>query len=720
MNAPARPDVANHRILIIDDNPSIHEDFRKILSPIAAGLAADLEADEAALFGDAPRVARQSGFEIESAMQGQDGLAMVERALAEGRPYATAFVDVRMPPGWDGVETIQHLWKCDPELQVVICTAYSDFSWEEIIGKIGATDQLLILKKPFDNVEVLQFAHALTEKWLLGRQASLRMDELDALVRERTAALEAANEKLSLEVQERILIEAALRVSEHRFAKAFNTSPIAMAIVSRVDYRFVDANESFSRLLGWSRAEVLADNLATLSMWEDLGMLSDLLGRLRRELSVTGMSCGLKTRTGELREASVIAETFDLDGVPHVLLLIEDVTERKQLEARLRQSQKMEAIGQLAAGVAHDFNNILTVIRGHVSLQLAGTHLQGANRHSLAQVLAASERASALTRQLLSFSRRQVAQPRAMQLPRVIEQVGDMLQRLLGEHVALEVACPDDLPGIVGDAGNVELVLMNLAVNARDAMPQGGTVRIHAAAVNFTRKECTHFPERRSGSFVRLSVSDTGCGMSPEVLARVFEPFFTTKEVGKGTGLGLATVYGIARQHDGWIEVQSEPGVGTTFDVFFPTRASAAEEPTALEAELQPATGGTETILAAEDEPDLRELVQVVLESAGYRVLLAANGPEALALFAAHRGEVDLLITDMMMPGGVSGRELAAQLQAQQPGLHVVFTSGYSSDLMSESAAHTSKLDFLQKPYDPDALLRVVRSSLGACAVGAC
>ncbi len=719
MNALTNPDPGNHRILVIDDNPSIHADFRKVLGPLAGPLGADLDADEAALFGDAPAPGRQWSFEIDSAMQGQEGLKMVEAALAEGRPYATAFVDVRMPPGWDGVETIQHLWKCDPELQVVICTAYSDFSWEQIIGKLGATDKLLILKKPFDNVEVLQFAHALTEKWLLGRKASLRMEELDALVRERTAALQAANEKLSLEVQERILIEAALRVSEHRFAKAFNTSPIAMAIVSRVDYRFVDVNESFSRVLGWSREEVLADNLATLRMWDDLAVLTDLLGRMRGNLSVTGLACGMRTRIGDLREASIIAEAFDLDGVPHVLLLIEDVTERKKLEDRLRQSQKMEAIGQLAAGVAHDFNNILTVIRGHVSLQLAGTHLQGANRASLAQVLAASERASSLTRQLLSFSRRQVAQPRAIQLHQVIEQVADMLQRLLGEHVALEVVCPAELPAIVGDAGNVELVLMNLAVNARDAMPGGGTLRIEATPLNFGRSDCANFPERRRGQFMRLSVSDTGCGMPPEVLARVFEPFFTTKEVGKGTGLGLATVYGIARQHEGWIEVKSAPGEGTTFDVFFPCSTGAIEEPAAPEIELQPATGGTETILAAEDEPDLRELVQVVLESAGYRVLLAANGPEALALFEAHRDEVDLLITDMMMPGGITGRELAAQLQAVQPGLPVVFTSGYSSDLMGESAPSADEIDFLQKPYDPDTLLRVVRTSLGACAVGA-
>ncbi len=713
MNALTKPDPGNHRILVIDDNPSIHADFRKVLGPLSGPLRAELDADEAALFGDAPTAGRQWNFEIDSAMQGQEGLKMVEAALAEGRPYATAFVDVRMPPGWDGVETIQHLWKCDPELQVVICTAYSDFSWDQIIGKLGATDKLLILKKPFDNVEVLQFAHALTEKWLLCRRASLQMEELDRLVRERTAALQAANEQLSLEVQERILIEAALRVSEHRFSKAFNASPIAMAIVSRRDTCFVDVNEGFAKLLGWSREKVLADNFATLPMWDDPEVHTDFLGRLRGDLSITDLACGLRTRTGDLREANVIAEAFDLDGVPHVLLLLEDVTERKQLEERLRQSQKMEAIGQLAAGVAHDFNNILTVIRGHISLQLASAQVQGAQRSSLAQVLAASERASSLTRQLLSFSRRQVAQPRAIRLHQVIGQVGDMLRRLLGETVALEVACPDDLPAVVGDPANVELILMNLAVNARDAMPEGGTVRIEPAAVHFTPADCAHFPERRTGGFVRLSVSDNGSGMTPEVLARVFEPFFTTKEIGKGTGLGLATVYGIVRQHEGWIEVRSQQGIGTTFDVFFPGSGCAHEESAAPEIEVATTIGGTETILAVEDEPDLRELVQVVLESAGYRVLLAENGPSALALFAEHEEEIDLLITDMVMPGGITGRELAADLQARKPGLRAVFTSGYSADLMGDDAPRSHEIDFLQKPYAPDTLLRMVRACLG-------
>ncbi len=719
MTGPALLPLAHHRILVIDDNPAIHEDFRKILGPIDDRASGELDADEAALFGDAPQASRQLSFEIDSAMQGREGLQMLERAMAEGRPYATAFVDVRMPPGWDGVETIAHLWKADPELQVVICTAYSDFSWEQITAKLGATDKLLILKKPFDNVEVLQFAHALTEKWLLGRKASLRMEELDALVRERTAALQAANERLSLEVQERILIEAALRVSERRFSKAFNASPIAMAIIAQDDHRFMDANESFSKSLGWPRAEVLLENISSLPMWNERTDLAVLLGRLESEQCVSGLACSMKTRVGDPRDTRVTAEPLDLDGVPHILLLIEDVTERVQLESRLRQSQKMEAIGQLAAGVAHDFNNILTVIRGHVSLQLAGSHLQEASRRSLAEVLAASERASSLTRQLLSFSRRQVAQPRAMQVHRVIEQVGDMLRRLLGDHVALEVACPDDLPAIVGDPGNVELVLMNLAVNARDAMPNGGTVRIEALPMSRSPQDCDPIPERKPGDYVRLSVSDTGCGMSPEILARVFEPFFTTKEIGKGTGLGLATVYGIVRQHDGWIDVKSEPGTGTTFDVFFPCSASAVEAPD-LPASATPAPiGGTETILVAEDEPALRELVQAVLEDAGYHVLLAEDGPSALSLFAERGDGVDLVITDMMMPGGISGRDLAAQLQARKAGLRVIYTSGYSADLMGQSAPRADEIHFLQKPYDPDTLLHIVRACLGDCAVAA-
>jgi CheY-like chemotaxis protein len=304
-----------------------------------------------------------------------------------------------------------------------------------------------------------------------------------------------------------------------------------------------------------------------------------------------------------------------------------------------------------------------------------------------------------------------------MQLHRVIEQIGDMLGRLLGDHVALVVACPDDLPAIFGDPSNVEMVVMNLAVNARDAMPNGGTVTIDAAAEIFAQKDCIRYPERRPGSFVRLTVSDTGCGMSPEVLSRVFEPFFTTKEVGKGTGLGLATVYGIARQHEGWIEVRSQVGVGTEFDVYFPCSAAAVIEPETLKVEVPAATGGTETILAAEDEPALRELVQAVLEDAGYRVLLAEDGKSAVQLFEEHADEIDLLLTDMMMPGGMTGRELAEQLQNRKPGLRVIFSSGYSADLMGDTALRSDEIHFLQKPYDPDTMLRLVRACFGESAV---
>jgi PAS domain S-box-containing protein len=704
-------DLANHRILIIDDNPAIHADFRKVLGPVDRPSVDDLDEDEAALFGDAPEASRQWAFEIDSAMQGQEGLQMVQRALEEGRPYSTAFVDVRMPPGWDGVETIHHLWKCDPDLQVVICTAYSDFSWEQITARLGATDKLLILKKPFDNVEVLQFAHALTEKWMLGRRANMRMEQLDQLVLDRTSALQAANEALSLEMKERVLIEAALRVSELRFSKAFNASPIAMAIVAKQGLRFADANAAFSRLIGWSHEEVLLETVPTLPMWANPADLVDVCEQLEGEPCMHGQACVIKTSSSVNRDVRLTAEAFDLGGAAHYLLLMEDVTERLQLEARLLQSQKMEAIGQLAAGVAHDFNNILTVIRGHVGLQLANAQIQGSQRSSLAQVLAASERASALTRQLLSFSRRQVAKPRAMQMERVIASVTDMLRRLVGENVSLQVAGMDALPAVVGDAGNVELILMNLVVNARDAMPGGGVVSISATPVDLSAADCRSFPERRSGRFVRLTVSDTGCGMKPEVLAHIFEPFFTTKDVGKGTGLGLATVYGIARQHQGWIEVRSQVGIGTDIHVYLPCSDQPVQEVIPDPAVVEVPPRGTETILAAEDEPALRELVQAVLEDAGYKVLVAEDGRSALNLFEQNADEVDLLLTDMMMPGGISGWDLAEKLHERRPNLRVVFMSGYSADLMGNSAPAGGAIQFLQKPYDPKSLLSLVRES---------
>jgi len=391
--------------------------------------------------------------------------------------------------------------------------------------------------------------------------------------------------------------------------------------------------------------------------------------------------------------------------------IVMDVTERRQLGEQLRQSQKMEAIGQLAGGVAHDFNNILTVIHGHASLLLVDEDLSKSAARSAQQIAQAAERAAGLTRQLLTFSRRQVMQPRRLDLNQVVSNMTIMLGRILGEDITLQLNFWPQPAYVKADASMMEQVLLNLVVNARDAMPKGGklSIRITISPVEPHRRG--YQSEKPGGEFVCLNVTDNGCGIDRETLRRIFEPFFTTKEVGKGTGLGLATVYGILNQHEGWIDVESEPGKGSSFRAFLPFAAEATEE-AAGKASPREVRGGQETILVVEDEIALRELVCSVLEGHGYNVLQAETGVKALEIWQHHKQEIDLLLTDLIMPDHVNGRELAERLLADKPGLKVIFTSGYTADVVGKDFVLQRGLHYLQKPYEPRKLALTVRDCL--------
>ena len=389
-----------------------------------------------------------------------------------------------------------------------------------------------------------------------------------------------------------------------------------------------------------------------------------------------------------------------------------EVTERLSLEAQLRHSVKMEAVGQLAAGVAHDFNNILTVIQGHSNLMLNGLGENTEFAKALTQISLSSEKAGNLIRQLLMFSRKQVMQSRHIDLNEIIHNMTRMLQRMMGEDIALEVIEHVGLPNVYGDSGMIEQVLMNLAANARDAMPRGGKFVIATSMRSISDPAIASNPEARAGTFVCLTVSDTGCGMDPATLNRIFEPFFTTKEVGKGTGLGLATVYGIIKQHQGWIEVESTVGRGTTLRVYFPASMTVTQPVSSSPSGDTKVRGGEETILVVEDEPALRELVTEILTLYGYRVLSAGSGVEALSVWERHRAEVELLLTDMVMPEGISGRELGERLLKQTPDLKVIYTSGYSPGMSGKDFALLEGFNFLPKPYPPSRLAEVVRDCL--------
>jgi signal transduction histidine kinase/DNA-binding response OmpR family regulator len=382
----------------------------------------------------------------------------------------------------------------------------------------------------------------------------------------------------------------------------------------------------------------------------------------------------------------------------------------QEQQRQLEHLQRLEIVGQLAAGLAHDYNNVLTIIHGHVTMVLSHPSLPEKYAASLRAALAAVERAASLTRQLLTFSRKESIERKPLDLNSVVVSVTKLLDRILGSRIRLEFTPGLDLPAVEADAGMLEQVIINLAVNARDAMPDGGKLTVATRLAEVEPKRTTQHPEARGGRFIGLTVADSGCGMNEATLRRIFEPFFTTKPPGKGTGLGLATAYGIIKQHHGWIEVQSRVGAGTTFLIFLPTLDTQPVEKAA--AKIPAGPGGQETILLVEDEPRLREVGRFLLEQLGYRVIEAASGMEALRAWASRTGEIQLLLTDLVLPDGLTGFDLAQRLLAERPDLKVLCTSGYDAEKVRRDLPAGCGFHFLQKPYRTEALARAIRQCL--------
>jgi PAS domain S-box-containing protein len=678
-----------YRILVIDDNPDIHGEFRKILTS-DDGLASQMTRAEAVL--DDATLPR---FEVDCVHRGEEGFAQVLRAHEEKRPYAVAFVDIRMP-GWDGVETIEQIWKADAAIEMVICTAFSDYSPLEISRRLRRTDQLLLLKKQFDHIEVLQLAVALSEKWRLGRETQNYFTNLEALVSIRTRELE---QSISL-----------IKASEAQYRLLFESNPTPIYTFDRESLAFVTVNEAAVLHYGFSKEEFLGMTLHDIALPEEVPLFLEKLASLSAGAGNAGV-WRHRTKAGKFTEMEITSH--HLGSQKLILSLAMDVTERLSLEAQLRQSQKMESIGQLAGGIAHDFNNLLTVINGHASLLLAGEKLGPKGAESLKEIVEAGKRANALTRQLMTFSRKQELHPQVVDLNEVVNNITKMLRRILGEDVALQTDFAPALPSVKADLGMIEQVLLNLAVNSRDAMPRGGQLRINTRAVAIGPDQARHNPDAVAGKFVCMTFSDTGCGIAPENLGRIFEPFFTTKELERGTGLGLATVYGIVKQHLGWITVQSELGKGTTFEVFLPAcfaPSGAAQMP----ANEQPILGGTETILVVEDEEPLLKLMHHILESHGYKILDCSNAQQALEIWEQHKKRIDLLLTDLILPNGMAGTELAKILQAQKPLLKVLYTSGYNAERLEKEFPPGTKVNLVQKPFHARKLAEMVYQTINA------
>ena len=435
-----------------------------------------------------------------------------------------------------------------------------------------------------------------------------------------------------------------------------------------------------------------------------------MLRQLKEEEQVAKHHARYRTADGEIREAEVWAESIELDGQPCVLGITSDVTEIRQLEAQFRQAQKMEAVGRLAAGIAHDFNNIVGIIMGYSDLSLGLIEPENPVNRYLSETKKAAKRAALLTRQLLAFSRKQVVFPRLLDLNDIVHNATNMFLRLVGEDIEIEFRPTTPLGSIQADPGQIEQVLMNLVVNARDAMLTGGKIIIETGEAELDEGYVSWHPGSRAGQHIVLVVSDTGCGMDENIKSQIFEPFFTTKAVGHGTGLGLSTVYGIVKQSEGYILVYSETGKGTTFKIYFPKLREKAEA-LVLSHEVAEPPRGSETILVVEDDKTLREITVKLLQDGGYRVVEAKDAEDALAIMAASQPEIDLLLTDVIMPDK-SGPELARQAKGNHPKLRSMFMSGYSGDLVGRQGVMIEEASFLEKPFTRRSLLVKVYAAL--------
>ncbi len=492
-----------------------------------------------------------------------------------------------------------------------------------------------------------------------------------------------------------------------------------IAVVDADGRRFYNS-PSYERILGYSPRELGTSNAWDQIHPEDRDKVTSAAAETHRTGVGTSLEYRMRHKNGNWRTLESRASTILKNGQVEKLVIVNrDVTERKHLEEQFRQSQKMEAVGRLSGGVAHDFNNLLGVIIGYGEIVQQGTVNESPLRSCVDEMLKAGHRAAALTRQLLAFSRQQVMDPRVMDLNVVVKDMEKMLRRLIGEDVQLKTNLDPALLRIKADQGQIEQVVMNLAVNARDAMPNGGELRLASSNFHMDREFVRRYPYPvLVGDYVLLTVTDTGVGMDAATRARVFEPFFTTKEKGKGTGLGLSTVYGVVKQSGGYIDVVSEPGAGATFKIYLPkvdVEVSTQQKP----AELPESFHGTETILIVEDETSLRKLSRHLLELCGYRVIEAENGAQALNLSQQYKDTIQLLLTDVVMPG-MSGRVLADQLVLCRPETRVVYMSGYTGQTVGEHGVLAEGSFFLPKPFTREALARKVREALdGSLALAA-
>jgi PAS domain S-box-containing protein len=537
--------------------------------------------------------------------------------------------------------------------------------------------------------------------------------DLNAVNRELEARVQARTAELEREIDERRRAEVALRESEHQFRTMFESAAIGIALVDRAGH-LLEVNRALLGMIGVERDALLAGTIHELvgtgDATTDWSAFQEVVDGSREEVA-EDVRCRASDGRQLWGHAAVSAVRDRTGAFQFAIVMIENTTEQRELEQQLTQSQKLEAVGRLAGGIAHDFNNLLTTINGLADLVLADRPTDDPMFDDLVEIRKAGDRAAALTGQLLAFSRRQVARPEAVDLNVTIRELATMLGRLIGEDIDLSLDLDPELSALRADPSQLTQVIMNLAVNARDAMPEGGRLRIATAAIELGAAQAARLNTAGAGPHLRLDVEDNGHGMDEQTVKRVFEPFFTTKAIGRGTGLGLATVYGIVQQSGGGIAVESAPGRGTRFSVYLPIPTDAMEPRPAVHEDA--AAGGHETILVVEDEVAVRSLVARVLRARGYEVIEASNGSDALQLASTAAERIDAVVTDVIMPE-MSGPAMIRRLTELRPELRVVYMSGYTQNEVLHHGIAQDEVSFLQKPMSPAALAAKVREVLDA------
>ena len=592
--------------------------------------------------------------------------------IVKAEYFNLALIDLKLPD-MPGMKVLEEIKDISPDTEAVIITGYASVDTAVQAMHDAAFSYVI---KPLD------------------------MDYLLAIISKALSKQKAETERRRAEEFIKSILES---VGE------------GLCVVDR-EYRIVTANRAYAGQIDMPVEDIIGKRCHEISHWAD------------RPCCETGMECPVKCTFGTGEPCSVTHTHRDKEGnfvyaeiksypmkdasgdVVSAIEVINDITEKRKLEDQLRHAQKMEAVGRLAGGVAHDFNNILTAIIGYGSILQMEMREDDLHRAEVDQILAAAGKAAHLTQHLLAFSRQQIINPRPENLNEVIERVGKLLLRLIGEDVELKMSLTDEDVTVLADSGQIEQILMNLATNARDAMPEGGMLSIRTELMELDNKFIrAHGYEVQPGAYAVFSVADTGLGMDENTKKRIFEPFYTTKEVGKGTGLGLSMIYGIVRQHNGYVNVYSEPGKGTIFRIYLPKVKSAIQE--AKTEPLLPVRGGTETILLAEDDEAVRELTRIVLERSGYTVIDAVDGEDAVVRFKGNIDKIELVVLDVIMPKK-DGKAAYEEIKKIRPEIKAIFLSGYTTDIIDRKGVLEQGINLIQKPVSPNDLLRKVREVL--------